>query len=260
MTTYKLSIQHLLMCSTLLLVILTSDASARHRTNRWNASERNQLTSDANARHRTNRWNASERNQLTSDANARHKTNRWNASKRNQHAVANIRPCNKDDNIRGWAHLEEKQSHQGVKKVTVKIELRGWDIPDGEHGLHIHEVANCEPCGDAGGHFDPGPNSNSSPDGNHPFHMGDLVNINVNDGYGRLLNHNHSSHTLGRDQPVSLMRMEAPLLSISILTHSARMVRKQDVQEVVVWPVGLLSAPDNHPSASVTSCDFEHHL
>jgi Cu-Zn family superoxide dismutase len=38
-------------------------------------------------------------------------------------------------------------------------------------------VGTCSPCGAAKGHFDPGPNSNSNPDGNHPFHMGDLENI-----------------------------------------------------------------------------------
>jgi Cu-Zn family superoxide dismutase len=140
----KLSVQQILMCSTFLLVTLTSDSNARHRTT----------------------WR--------------------NATQGNQHAVADIRPCNNGDDIRGWAHLEEKRSQQGVKKVRVKVILRGWDIPDGEHGVHIHEVANCEPCGSAGGHFDPGPNSNSNPDGNHPFHLGDLVNINVNDGYGEM--------------------------------------------------------------------------
>src|SRR5262249_36053979 len=33
----------------------------------------------------------------------------------------------------------------------------------------------------AGGHFDPGPFGNSTPaDANHPFHMGDLPNLEVN--------------------------------------------------------------------------------
>jgi len=49
----------------------------------------------------------------------------------------------------------------------------------GKHAVHIHETAACQPCSAAQGHFDPGPNSNSSPDGNHPFHMGDLINIKV---------------------------------------------------------------------------------
>ena len=41
-------------------------------------------------------------------------------------------------------------------------------LSEGKHGVHIHEVASCDPCGSAKGHFDPVPNSNSSPDGNHP--------------------------------------------------------------------------------------------
>ena len=31
----------------------------------------------------------------------------------------------------------------------------------------------------AGGHFDPGPNGNTDPDANHPYHMGDLPNMEV---------------------------------------------------------------------------------
>jgi Cu-Zn family superoxide dismutase len=66
------------------------------------------------------------------------------------------------------------------------VEVRRGLAP-GLHALHIHETAQCDPCTAAGGHFDPGPNSNSSPDGNHPFHAGDLVNIRINDeGHGTL--------------------------------------------------------------------------
>jgi Cu-Zn family superoxide dismutase len=36
----------------------------------------------------------------------------------------------------------------------------------------------------AGGHFDPGPSGNPSPDGNHPFHSGDLINVEVKRGFG----------------------------------------------------------------------------
>ncbi len=100
--------------------------------------------------------------------------------------VADIHACNNGDDIRGRAYLEEHRSDQGVKKVKIRVSLRGWDLPNGKHGLHIHEVASCEPCGDAGGHFDPGPNGNSSPDGNHPFHSGDLENIYVRNGEGWL--------------------------------------------------------------------------
>ena len=59
----------------------------------------------------------------------------------------------------------------------MKMKVKG--LPPGNHAVHIHETADCVPCGDAAGHFDPGPNGNSSPDGNHPFHSGDLINIKV---------------------------------------------------------------------------------
>jgi Cu-Zn family superoxide dismutase len=43
----------------------------------------------------------------------------------------------------------------------------------------------CEPCGAAGGHFDPGPYGFSNPDGNHPYHSGDLINIEARGRKGR---------------------------------------------------------------------------
>ena len=62
-------------------------------------------------------------------------------------------------------------------------------LTDGVHAVHIHETAACEPCSAAKGHHDPGPFGKSTPDApdfNHPFHMGDLVNINVKDGKGKM--------------------------------------------------------------------------
>ena len=94
-------------------------------------------------------------------------------------AVAEIRGCT-DAAITGRAQFSEIPSQEGVKQVLVELTVRG--LPDGKHGVHIHETANCTPCAAAGGHFDPGPASNPSPDGNHPFHAGDLVNIEVHGG------------------------------------------------------------------------------
>jgi Cu-Zn family superoxide dismutase len=69
-------------------------------------------------------------------------------------------------------------------------------LPDGLHAVHIHETGKCEPCGTAGGHHDPGPFGHRAPDTdaaeapaqdvNHPFHMGDLTNIEVKAGKGKL--------------------------------------------------------------------------
>lgn len=91
-------------------------------------------------------------------------------------ATANISGCT-EKGIGGQLILAEVKSSEGVKVVTARLKVRG--LPEGEHAVHLHENASCDPCSAAGGHFDPGPNSNSSPDGNHPYHMGDLVNVDV---------------------------------------------------------------------------------
>jgi len=99
-------------------------------------------------------------------------------------AHADMMGCD-DVGIRGSATLREVPSAEGVK--VVEIELRVSGMKPGRHAVHIHEVGVCKPCADAKGHFDPGPASNSSPDGNHPFHLGDLINLDVNaKGEGRL--------------------------------------------------------------------------
>ena len=61
------------------------------------------------------------------------------------------------------ATLKERPSPEGVKLVDIEIRVQG--MKPGKHAVHIHEVGTCDPCGAAKGHFDPGPNSNSSPDG-----------------------------------------------------------------------------------------------
>jgi Cu-Zn family superoxide dismutase len=106
-------------------------------------------------------------------------------------AVAEINGCTDDPTITGHARLTELPSREGVKQVFVQLTVRG--LPDGKHGVHIHETANCTPCAEARGHFDPGPYGNSgypppdnSVDANHPFHSGDLINIDVREGRGVL--------------------------------------------------------------------------
>ena len=81
----------------------------------------------------------------------------------------------------GAVELVERQSDEGVKLVDVYIRVEGLADEAGRHAVHIHETGSCDPCGSAGGHFDPGPHGHSNPDGNHPFHSGDLVNIRVDD-------------------------------------------------------------------------------
>lgn len=99
-------------------------------------------------------------------------------------AVATIRGCS-EESIVGFATLKERASDEGIKQVDVYLQVQGLGDPE-ERGVHIHETAKCEPCGTAGGHFDPGPFGFTSPDGNHPYHLGDLVNLEIRDGIGRL--------------------------------------------------------------------------
>jgi len=108
-------------------------------------------------------------------------------------AVAEMKGCT-NPAISGTATLVEQTTPEGVKEVTVEMTVKG--LTDGKHAVHIHEVASCEPCGSAGGHHDPGPFGQSRPDRapddvpaadiNHPYHMGDLINLEVKDGVGTM--------------------------------------------------------------------------
>ena len=108
-------------------------------------------------------------------------------------AAAEMKGCTNPD-IRGTATLVEHTSPEGIKEVTVEMKVTG--LTDGKHAVHIHEVAACEPCSAAGGHHDPGPFGQSRPDSatdevpakdiNHPYHMGDLVNLEVKNGVGTM--------------------------------------------------------------------------
>ena len=109
-------------------------------------------------------------------------------------ATAEIKGCT-DAKVEGTATFIEQVSAEGVKEVKVKVRVTG--LTDGKHAVHVHEVGKCTPCGDAGGHHDPGPYGQSRPDTatetapatdvNHPFHMGDLVNLDVRNGVGEFV-------------------------------------------------------------------------
>ena len=97
-----------------------------------------------------------------------------NASAENVAAYATIEGCT-DGGISGFATLSEQPSDQGVKQIDVYMMVNG--LSAGEHAVHIHETGVCTPCGDAQGHFDPGNFGMTNPDANHPYHSGDLINI-----------------------------------------------------------------------------------
>jgi Cu-Zn family superoxide dismutase len=83
----------------------------------------------------------------------------------------------KGDGISGRAQLVEGQPGSGT---VVQIQMLVTGLKPGKHGVHLHAVGKCTPdFTAAGGHFDPGPAGNTDPDANHPFHMGDLPNIEV---------------------------------------------------------------------------------
>ena len=109
-------------------------------------------------------------------------------------ATAEIKGCT-DAAISGSATLAEEVTEEGIKEVTVHLKVEG--LSDGKHAVHIHETAACEPCGAAKGHHDPGPFGETRPDSaldnvpandiNHPYHMGDLINIDVKNGKGSMM-------------------------------------------------------------------------
>jgi Cu-Zn family superoxide dismutase len=91
----------------------------------------------------------------------------------------------KGDGITGRAELVERKQGTGT---VVEVTVTASGLKPGLHGVHLHAVGKCEPPFTiAGGHFDPGPASNPDPDVNHPFHMGDIPNLQVGqDGKGTL--------------------------------------------------------------------------
>jgi Cu-Zn family superoxide dismutase len=88
--------------------------------------------------------------------------------------------------VSGTVDLVEYKSGT-AKWVQVTLEAKG--LTPGLHGVHLHAIGKCDPdFSAAGGHFDPGPASNTDPDANHPFHMGDLPNLSVDaTGAGRFV-------------------------------------------------------------------------
>lgn len=80
--------------------------------------------------------------------------------------------------IEGVVTFRQVEGENGpTPAVLVNARVKG--LTRGLHGFHLHETGVCEPPGftAAGGHYDPGPNGNSNPDANHPYHMGDLPNL-----------------------------------------------------------------------------------
>lgn len=100
-----------------------------------------------------------------------------------QHAKAAIA----GPGISGEAHLY--QEYEG--RIRIKLKLEGTPdskLTPGLHAIHIHETGACDPFTAAKGHYDGNvdpqvnPEANVSPGlGNHPYHLGDLPNLSVDD-------------------------------------------------------------------------------
>jgi Cu-Zn family superoxide dismutase len=91
--------------------------------------------------------------------------------------------------ISGEARFTEIVSRSSpVSEVRVVVRVAG--LAPGLHGFHIHEIGLCAAptFTSASGHFDPGPFGHSTPvDANHPYHAGDLPNLEANEaGIGHL--------------------------------------------------------------------------
>ncbi|MDH4096994.1 MAG: superoxide dismutase family protein [Nitrospira sp.] len=89
--------------------------------------------------------------------------------------------------ITGEAYLYEK--YEG--RVRIKLTVQGSPeskLTPGLHGIHIHEVGSCESFAAAQGHYDGNIDANVNSDasvnpglGNHPYHLGDLQNLYVDE-------------------------------------------------------------------------------
>jgi Cu-Zn family superoxide dismutase len=81
--------------------------------------------------------------------------------------------------ITGTADFNEYPMGNGM---ILEIILSVQGLPAGLHGVHVHAVGKCDgpDFTSAGGHFDPGPAGSGDPDTNHPYHSGDLPNLNAN--------------------------------------------------------------------------------
>lgn len=89
--------------------------------------------------------------------------------------------------ITGEAHLYEKYEGRVRIKLTVKGSPESKLTP-GLHGIHIHETGSCDPFASAKGHYDGNVDANVNPEAsvnpglaNHPYHLGDLQNLYVDE-------------------------------------------------------------------------------
>lgn len=115
--------------------------------------------------------------------------------------------------------LSLKQGPNGIVWVDLTLQGNPAILTPGLHGVHFHERSICEEDAQprfstAGGHFDPGPYGNSTPvEQNHPYHLGDLPNIEIDEnGEGRLVT--ITSRVTLYESPVSLFDEDGSALIV----------------------------------------------
>jgi len=117
----------------------------------------------------------------------------------------------KGEGISGTADFVERSMGTG-RIVDITVTTTG--LKPGMHGVHLHAVGKCEPdFAAAGGHFDPGPAGNMDPDANHPFHMGDVPQLNVGANGGGTMKVSTTRVTLS-DGPLSLFDADGSAIII----------------------------------------------
>ena len=118
--------------------------------------------------------------------------------------------------ISGKATLIEFDAGTGrYVHVIVKVKGDPAALTAGKHGCHLHAVGDCSAANfpSAGGHFDPGPAGNTDPDVNHPYHMGDLPNLVVDEQGNGTLDAFTSRVTIS-DGPLSLFDADGSAIII----------------------------------------------
>ncbi len=89
--------------------------------------------------------------------------------------------------ITGEAKLH--QEFEGRVRIVLKLEGTAESkLTPGRHAIHIHETGACDPFTAAKGHYDGNVDSQVNPEanvtpglGNHPYHLGDLPNVMVDE-------------------------------------------------------------------------------
>lgn len=129
-----------------------------------------------------------------------------------EETVMKARADIKGEGVSGTVEFEERT--KGTSRA-VMITLKASGLKPGLHGVHLHAIGKCEPPGftAAGGHFDPGPAGNTDPDANHPFHMGDIPNLEVGQAGTGTLSTMTTRVTLS-DGPLSLFDADGTAIII----------------------------------------------